>query len=204
LPEANYVATIYHGLPQELLKAGPGDGGYLAFIGRISPEKAPDAAIRIAGKAGMKLKIAAKIDNVDRAYFEEKIEPLLALPHVEYIGEINDSQKSDFLGNAAALLFPIAWPEPFGMAMIEAMACGTPVIAMRNGSVPEVVDEGKTGYIVESEEQAVAALQKLHALDRREVRRVFDKRFSARRMAEDYLSVYQQLIEKDQPKLMAV
>ncbi|MDB5395540.1 MAG: glycosyl transferase [Rhodospirillales bacterium] len=204
LPEANYVATIYHGLPGELLRAGPGDGGYLAFIGRISPEKAPDAAISIAAKAGMKLKIAAKIDNVDRAYFEEKIEPLLELPHVEFIGEINDAQKSEFLGKAAGLLFPIAWPEPFGIAMIEAMACGTPVIAMRNGSVPEVIDEGVTGYIVESEDEAVAAVKKLAVLDRKQVRRVFDRRFTARRMAEDYLSVYQRLIERDQPKLMAV
>jgi glycosyltransferase involved in cell wall biosynthesis len=205
LPNAHYVSTIYHGLPESLLTAGPGDGGYLAFIGRISPEKAPDAAIRIAAKAGWKIKIAAKIDNVDRAYYQEKIEPLMALPHVEYIGEINDGQKSEFLGNAAGLLFPIAWPEPFGIAMIEAMACGTPVIAMRNGSVPEVVDDGKTGFIVESEDQAVAAVHKLASLDRRTVRGIFETRFSARRMAEDYVSVYERLIAREErPLLRAV
>lgn len=203
LPGANYVSTIYHGLPEKLLTAGPG-GDYLAFIGRISPEKAPDAAIRIAAKAGMKIKIAAKIDNVDRLYYQEKIEHLMAMPHVEFIGEINDSQKSAFLGNAAGLLFPIAWPEPFGMAMIEAMACGTPVIAMRNGSVPEVVDDGVTGFIVDSEDEAVAAVARLPALDRARVRRTFETRFSARRMAEDYLEVYRELVADKRPRLMAV
>lgn len=204
LPDANYVGTIYHGLPEKLLQPGPGNGGYLAFIGRISPEKAPDAAIRIAGAAGMKLKIAAKIDKVDTAYFEDHIRPLLALPHVEFIGEISDAEKTEFLGNAAGLLFPIAWREPFGIAMIEAMACGTPVIAMRNGSVPEVIDEGITGFAVESESEAVAAVHQIPKLDRGQVRRTFEQRFSARRMAEDYLTVYDELIEVERPKLKVV
>jgi len=204
LPEANFIGTIYHGLPAKLLDQGPGDKGYLAFIGRISPEKGPDAAIRIAGEAGWKIKIAAKIDNADKAYFEKEIRHLFELPHVEYIGEINDDRKSEFLGNAAGLLFPIAWCEPFGLAMIEAMACGTPVIAMRNGSVPEVVDEGVTGFIVRSEAEAVAAVGKLSALDRNRVRRTFETRFSARRMAEDYVDIYQELIADRRPRLIAV
>ena len=204
LPEANYISTIHHGLPTELLRQGPGDGGYLAFIGRISPEKAPDAAIRIAGEAGWKIKIAAKIDNADKAYFEKEIKHLFDLPHVEYIGEINDGQKSEFLGNAAGLLFPIAWCEPFGLAMIEAMACGTPVIAMRNGSVPEVVDDGVTGFVVETEAEAVAAVGKLSTLDRNQVRRTFETRFSARRMAEDYVDIYRELIADKRPRLIAV
>jgi glycosyltransferase involved in cell wall biosynthesis len=204
LPEANFIATIHHGLPLNLLRQGPGDGGYLAFIGRISPEKAPDAAIRIAAAAGWEIKIAAKIDNADKIYFEEKIRHLFELPHVEYIGEINDDQKGEFLGNAAGLLFPIAWSEPFGLAMIEAMACGTPVIAMRNGSVPEVVEEGITGFVVESEEEAVAAISRLPELSRDVVRRTFERRFSARRMAEDYLEVYSELIEDRRPRLVAI
>jgi glycosyltransferase involved in cell wall biosynthesis len=199
LPEAHYVRTVYHGLPERLLLPSFGAGGYLAFLGRISPEKAPDAAIRIAGRAGMKLKIAAKIDRVDREYFVERIEPLLSLPHVEFIGEIGEHQKAEFLGNAAGLLFPIAWREPFGLSMIEAMACGTPVVAMRAGSVPEVVDEGITGFVVENEDQAVAAVRRLHSLDRARVRRVFEERFTARRMADDYLSVYRNLIARERP-----
>src|SRR5580700_1403558 len=149
LPEARYVATVYHGLPEQLLLPGDGAGGYLAFLGRISPEKAPDAAVRIAARAGMRLKIAAKIDRVDREYFATAVEPLLREPHVEYIGEIDEKAKSEFLGNAAGLLFPIDWSEPFGLSMIEAMACGTPVVATRRGSVPEVIDEGITGFIVD-------------------------------------------------------
>jgi glycosyltransferase involved in cell wall biosynthesis len=204
LPHANYVTTVHHGIPERLLLPGFGAGGYLAFLGRISPEKAPDAAIRIAQKAGMRLKIAAKVDRVDRDYFVERIEPLLCLPHVEYIGEIGDAAKSEFLGNAAGLLFPIAWPEPFGLSMIEAMACGTPVIAMRNGSVPEVIDEHVTGFIVDDEDQAVAAVRKLHSLDRARVRRVFEERFTARRMADDYLNVYRRLIARERPLKAAV
>src|SRR6516162_5288121 len=194
LPQARFIATIPHGLPERLLLPGSGADGYLAFLGRISPEKAPDRAIRIAMLAGMKLKIAAKIDRVDQEYFKEQIEPLLAQPHVEFVGEITEAQKTEFLGNAVGLLFPIAWREPFGLAMIEAMACGTPVIAMRNGSVPEVVDEGVTGFIVGSEEAAAAAAGRLHRLDRARIRGIFEERFTARRMAQDYVSLYQRLI----------
>jgi len=190
LPHANYVATIHHGLPQDLLTAGSGSGGYLAFLGRISPEKAPDAAIRIAAMAGMKLVIAAKVDKADRKYFEEKIEPLLAQPHVEYIGEINEHEKNDFLGNAAGLLFPIAWREPFGLVMIEAMACGTPVIAFRNGSVPEVLENGVTGYVADSEVAAARAAAQIGQLDRKRIRAEFERRFTAHRMAENYVKLY--------------
>jgi glycosyltransferase involved in cell wall biosynthesis len=204
LPHANYVATVLHGLPERLLLPSFGTGGYLAFIGRISPEKAPDAAIRIAAQAGMKLKIAAKVDAVDREYFTTRIEPLIKGPDIEYIGEISDAEKGDFLGNAAGLIFPIAWREPFGLAMIEAMACGTPVIAFRRGSVPEVIDDGVTGFIVEDEAQAAAAAQRLHRLDRARVRRVFEERFTARRMTEDYLNIYRRLIAREQPLRQAV
>jgi glycosyltransferase involved in cell wall biosynthesis len=204
LPHANYVATVHHGIPERLLTPGFGAGGYLAFIGRISPEKAPDAAVRIAAEAGMKLKIAAKVDAVDQEYFGAHIEPLLKRPDVEYIGEINDAEKSAFLGNAAGLIFPIAWREPFGLAMIEAMACGTPVIALRRGSVPEVIDHGVTGFIVDDEAQAAAAARRLHELDRARVRRVFDARFTVRRMAEDYLNIYRRLIAREQPLREAV
>ena len=204
LPQAHYVATVHHGLPERLLLPGFGAGGYLAFLGRISPEKAPDAAIRIAAKAGMKLRIAAKVDKVDQDYFAEHIEPLLAQPHVEFLGEISEGDKSEFLGNAAGLLFPIAWREPFGLVMIEAMACGTPVIAFRDGSVPEVIDEGVTGYVVDSEDQAAAAARQLHSLDRSRIRRTFEERFTGRRMAEDYLKVYRRLIARQRPLQEAV
>jgi glycosyltransferase involved in cell wall biosynthesis len=193
LPEAGFVATVYHGLPERLLLPGSGSGGYLAFLGRISPEKAPDLAIRIAARAGMRLKIAAKIDAVDREYFKAEIEPLLAQPHVEFIGEIGEHEKAEFLGNAAGLLFPIAWQEPFGLVMIEAMACGTPVIALRNGSVPEVVDDGITGFIVDDEATAASAAEQIDRLDRALIRTIFEQRFTARRMAEDYTRIYQDL-----------
>ncbi len=196
LPDANYVATIHHGIPERLLTPGSGAGGYLAFIGRISPEKAPDAAVRIAALAGMKLKIAAKVDAADREYFSTRIEPLLNGSNVEYLGEISDAEKSTFLGEAAGLIFPIAWHEPFGLAMIEAMACGTPVIAFRRGSVPEVVDHGVTGFIVDDEAQAAAVARRLPELDRARVRRIFEARFTARRMTEDYLNVYRRLIAR--------
>jgi glycosyltransferase involved in cell wall biosynthesis len=192
LPQAHYVATIHHGLPQQLLQKGPG-GDYLAFLGRISPEKAPDAAIRIAAKAGMPLKIAAKVDKADQEYFKTKIEPLLASADVEFIGEIGEHQKSDFLGNAAALLFPIVWREPFGLVMIEAMACGTPVIAFNNGSVPEVLENAVTGYIVDSESAAVEALRAVRAMNRDRIRAEFDRRFTAQRMAQNYLKLYARL-----------
>jgi glycosyltransferase involved in cell wall biosynthesis len=192
LPEANYVATIHHGLPQNSLQKGPG-GKYLAFLGRISPEKAPDAAIRIAARAGMPLKIAAKVDKVDQEYFKTKIEPLLAGADVEFIGEIGEHQKSEFLGNATALLFPIAWREPFGLVMIEAMACGTPVIAFNNGSVPEVLENGLTGHIVSSEDEAVAALRSVPSMSRDRIRAEFDRRFTAQHMAQNYLKLYARL-----------
>jgi glycosyltransferase involved in cell wall biosynthesis len=193
LPQANYVATIHHGLPQHLLAKGSGAGGYLAFLGRISPEKAPDAAIRIAAKAGMPLRIAAKIDRVDEEYFKTTIEPLLSLGQVEFIGEIGEHQKNDFLGNAAGLLFPIAWREPFGLVMIEAMACGTPVIAFENGSVPEVLEDGVTGFIVQDENQAVEAVRRIGTLDRDRIRAEFDRRFTAQHMAQNYLKLYSRL-----------
>jgi glycosyltransferase involved in cell wall biosynthesis len=191
VPGANFVATIHHGLPLDLhsFTANP-RGGYLAFLGRISPEKGVDRAIAIAQAAGLPLKIAAKVDKVDRDYFHERIEPLLSLPGVEYIGEIDERQKTRFLGEALALLFPVDWPEPFGLVLIEAMACGTPVLAFRRGSVPEVLEDGCTGVIVDSVEEAVAALPKALALDRRTVRRCFEQRFSASRMAKDYLALY--------------
>jgi glycosyltransferase involved in cell wall biosynthesis len=193
LPQANYVATVLHGLPQDLLARGAGGGGYLAFLGRISPEKAPDAAIRIAAKAGMKLKIAAKVDRADEQYFKTTIEPLLSQADVEFIGEIREDQKQQFLGDAAALLFPIAWREPFGLVMIEAMACGTPVIAFDNGSVPEVLEEGVTGFIVQNEEQATDAVKQIGALNRERIRAEFDRRFTAHRMAQNYLNLYARL-----------
>jgi len=189
LPHANYVATIHHGLPQHSLRKGPG-GGYLAFLGRISPEKAPDAAIRIAAQAGMPLRIAAKVDKVDGEYFKTKIEPLLSQADVEFIGEIGEQQKSEFLGNAAALLFPIAWREPFGLVMIESMACGTPVIAFRNGSVSEILENGVTGFIVTSEDEAAKAVRKIPCLDRGRIRAEFDHRFTAQHMAQNYLKLY--------------
>jgi glycosyltransferase involved in cell wall biosynthesis len=190
---------VHHGLPEHLLRPRGGAGGYLAFLGRISPEKAPDAAIRIAARAGMKLKIAAKVDKADEEYFHAEIEPLLAAPHVEFIGEIGEADKPAFLGGASGLLFPIAWREPFGLVMIEAMACGTPVVAMRNGSVPEVIEDGVTGFIVDDEESAAAAARQLHRLDRSMIRQVFERRFTARRMAEDYLRIYHGLIARRHP-----
>jgi glycosyltransferase involved in cell wall biosynthesis len=205
LPEANYVATVLHGLPQTLLAKGPGSGGYLAFLGRISPEKAPDAAIRIAAAAGIPLKIAAKVDRVDEEYFKTQVEPLLSLGQVEFIGEIREDQKQEFLGNAAGLLFPIAWREPFGLVMIEAMACGTPVIAVENGSVPEVLENGVTGFIVHSEQEAIDAVGRIGSLDRGRIRAEFDRRFTAHRMAQNYLNLYARLARARQlPTLTSV
>jgi glycosyltransferase involved in cell wall biosynthesis len=193
LPQAHYVGTVLHGLPKDLLKKGDGDGGYLAFLGRISPEKAPDAAIRIAAGSGMKIKMAAKVDKVDEAYYKGVVEPLLAHADIEFIGEIGEHQKSDFLGRAAALVFPIAWREPFGLVMIEAMACGTPVIAFNCGSVPEVLEDGLTGFIVENEEEAIRAVAKIGSLDRGRIRAEFDRRFTAHHMARNYLELYGRL-----------
>jgi len=194
---ANFVSTVLHGIPTDLhpLIVHP-RGGYVAFLGRIASEKRPDRAIAVARALGIPLKIAAKVDRVDEAYFRESIAPLLDAPGVEFIGEINERQKSDFLGEASALLFPIEWPEPFGLVMIEAMACGTPVLAFRAGSVPEIVDQGVTGLIVDSLEEAVAAMPRVLSLDRSAVRRRFETRFSAPRMAQDYVSVYEALLRR--------
>jgi glycosyltransferase involved in cell wall biosynthesis len=194
LPWLNWQATVHHGLPTDLLSLHPGPGRYLAFLGRISPEKRVDRAIEIARRVGMKLRIAAKVDNLDRAYFESCIAPLLREPGVEYVGEIGEGEKSDFLGGAAALLFPIDWPEPFGLVMIEAMACGTPIVAYQGGSVPEVIEEGVTGFMVEGIEDAVSATRRATSLSRRRCRERFETRFSAQRMAEDYLAVYRKLV----------
>jgi Glycosyltransferase len=196
MPPVNWAGTVYHGLPRNVLPftAKP-EEDYVAFLGRISPEKRPDRAIEIAGRAGVKLKIAAKIDNADREYWETVIEPMVReSPNVEFVGEISEQQKASFLGNARALLFPIDWPEPFGLVMIEAMACGTPVIAFRNGSVPEIIDHGVSGMIVEDISSAVSALKRLDELPRQNVRETFERRFTVERMAEDYLSIYQHLI----------
>jgi glycosyltransferase involved in cell wall biosynthesis len=195
LPHANFVATIHHGIPAELHRPSFEEGSYLAFLGRISPEKRPDRAIRIARAAGIPLKIAAKVDKADEDYFRNDILPLLDGPGVEFIGEINEREKTKFLGEAAAVLFPVDWPEPFGLVMIEAMACGTPVLAFRGGSVPEVIDVGVTGNVVETEEEAIAALPAILAYDRRAVRQRFEQRFTATRMAKDYVSTYRQLLK---------
>jgi glycosyltransferase involved in cell wall biosynthesis len=190
LADANWLATVHHGLPQDLYSFHDQPNQYLAFLGRISPEKRPDRAIEIARRANIPLKIAAKVDKNDFPYFEKTIKPLLAQPGVEYVGEIRDDEKEEFLGNALALLFPIDWPEPFGLVMIEAMACGTPVIANRSGSVPEVMSP-ETGYIVENVDEAVTAVGKVREFDRRKCRGTFEKRFTATRMAHDYLDLYE-------------
>src|ERR1051326_911882 len=194
LPHANFVATIQHGIPADLHRPSFEPGRYLAFLGRISPEKRPDRAIRIARAAGIPLKIAAKIDRVDEDYFRSEILPLIEGSTVEFIGEINEHEKTQFLGGAAALLFPVDWPEPFGLVMIEAMACGTPVLAFRCGSVPEVIEDGGTGKVVDSEEEAIAALPAILSYDRRAVRQRFEVRFTATRMADDYVSTYRHLL----------
>jgi glycosyltransferase involved in cell wall biosynthesis len=194
LPPVNWMATIAHGLPLDLLRFEPQPGSYLAFLGRISPEKRPDRAIEIARRTGSPLKIAAKVDRADHDYWQNVIEPLVsAYPLVEFVGEIGEHEKAEFLGNALALVFPIDWPEPFGLVMIEAMACGTPVIAFSCGSVPEVVDDGVSGFVVRNVDEAVEAVGRATGLDRRGVRAAFERRFSARRMAEDYLDVYARL-----------
>jgi glycosyltransferase involved in cell wall biosynthesis len=195
LPHANFVATIHHGIPADLHRPSFEQGNYLAFLGRVSPEKRPDRAIRIARAAGIPLKIAAKVDKVDEDYFRNDILPLIDGSAVEFIGEINEHEKTKFLGEAAALLFPVDWPEPFGLVMIEAMACGTPVLAFRCGSIPEVIEDGITGRIVDSEEEGVAALPGILSYDRRVVRRRFEERFTATRMAKDYVSAYRRLLK---------
>ena len=194
-PCANWQGTIYHGLPQDLFRFHPEPGNYLAFLGRASPEKRVDRAIEIAKGVGMPLKIAAKVDRADRRYFKREIEPLLKDPHIEWLGEISDKDKDEFLGNAYALLFPIDWPEPFGLVMIESMACGTPVIAYACGSVPEVMDDGVTGFVVNDIEQAVEATRRVRDLSRAKCREIFEKRFAASRMANDYINVYTRLAD---------
>ncbi len=192
---ANWLATVYHGLPPDLYRLQPAPGKYLAFLGRISPEKRVDRAVEIARRLDLPLKVAAKVSAADQDYYEQKIKPLFADPRVEFVGEIGEKDKQEFLGNAAALLFPIDWPEPFGLVMIEAMACGTPVIAFRRGSIPEVMKDGVSGFVVDSVEQAVAVTPRALEIPRARVRSYFDSRFLAERMARDYLAVYEALCE---------
>ena len=200
-PCANWQGTIYHGLPHDLFRFHPAAGEYLAFLGRASSEKRVDRAIEIAKRVGMPLKIAAKVDRADRRYFKREIEPMLNDPHIEWVGEISDKDKDAFLGNAYALLFPIDWPEPFGLVMIEAMACGTPVVAYKGGSVSEVMEDGVTGFIVHEIEQAVEAVGRVRDLSRARCREVFEKRFTASRMASAYVNVYKRLIDSDVEKV---
>lgn len=199
---ANWVANIYHGIPKGLFTPRVEPGKYLVMVGRISPEKRVDRAIRIALRAGMPLKIAAKVDKPDREYFAQVIEPILREPSIEFLGEISEPEKNELLGHAYAMLFPIGWPEPFGLAMIESMACGTPVIGYPFGSVPEVIDEGQTGFIVQDEDEAIKALEKVEGMNRLLCRRVFDQRFSSDRMAREYLGVYSYLCEPESTSRM--
>ncbi len=201
VPWANWIGTVHHGLPERLLTPLGSSEGYLAFLGRIAPEKRPDLAIRLAERSGLPLKIAAKVDKADEEYFEAVIRPMLARPHVEFIGEIDEIEKRAFLGKAAALLFPIDWPEPFGLVTIEAMACGTPVVAYRRGAVPEVIEDGVTGFVVQDEEEALAAIARVGTLDRRRIRAEFERRFTSRRMTLDYLAHYRQLTAPPLPSL---
>jgi len=198
LRNANWLGTVYHGLPRDLLPFRPNPDGYLAFLGRISPEKGPDFAIEIAARSRMPLKIAAKVDRADQAYWQAKIRPMVERnPDVDFVGEIGEGDKASFLGGATALLFPVDWPEPFGLAMIEAMACGTPVIAYRRGSVPEIVEENVSGFVVDTLEEAVAAVRRIGDLNRVNVRAEFERRFTAERMAHDYVRIYRQLLAAD-------
>lgn len=194
---ANWQATVLHGMPRQSLSFSEGNGGYLAFLGRVSPEKGLDQAIKIASRSGMRLKVAAKIDPADRVYHEKQIKPLLKSQFVEFIGEIGNDEKNEFLGNAAALLFPINWPEPFGLVMIEALACGTPVIAYASGSVPEIIENGTVGFIVKDVDAAVDAVNRLSDIDRRRCRKHFERHFTDERMARDYLTIYQRLLREE-------
>jgi glycosyltransferase involved in cell wall biosynthesis len=204
MPWANWSGTVPHGLPRTLHRAGNGNGGYLAFLGRICPEKAPDRAIEIARRARLPLQIAAKVDVVDQEYYDSKIVPLLRDPSIDFIGEIGEADKAEFLGNAVALLFPIDWPEPFGLVLIEAMANGTPVIAFGHGSVPEIIEEGVTGFIVDDIEGAVAAVPLALRLDRRAIRERFEERFTTERMAGDYLALYRRALSRHSAPLRLV
>jgi glycosyltransferase involved in cell wall biosynthesis len=196
LPGLNWCATIYHGMPSNALKTCYEPDKYLAFLGRITPEKGPEVAIRLAKASGFPLRIAAKIPRAENHYFREKIEPLIDGEDIEFVGEVNEAEKQEFLGKAAGLLFPIDWPEPFGLVMIEAMACGTPVIATRCGSVPEVVTDGVSGFVVNSEEEALAAIERIPSLGRRQVRAEFERRFTSRRMAQEYEALYAKLAQE--------
>lgn len=196
VPHADWKGTVYHGLPDDLYHLHRDPKPYLAFVGRMSREKRPDRAIKIALASGIELKFAAKVDPADREYFKRYLEPLLDEPGIEFVGEINDEQKNDFLGNALALLFPIDWPEPFGLTMIEALACGTPVVAWPCGSVPEVIEHGKTGFICRTVSEAVAAVYRIGELSREHCRRTFEERYSACRMAQDYVRIYRRLVQE--------
>lgn len=195
MPWARWIATVHHGLPENLYTPGDGKGGYLAFLGRVSPEKGLARAIRIARVAGMPLRVAAKVDPADQVYFDRNIRPLLKDPQIDFLGEIGEDQKSEFLGNAAAVLFPIQWPEPFGLVMIESLACGTPVIAFPAGSVPEILENGVTGFVVDTVKAAAQAVERIPTISRTRCREVFQTRFSARRMCDDYIRVYEQVAE---------
>jgi glycosyltransferase involved in cell wall biosynthesis len=203
LPHANWIDTVYHGFPIDALPFHPGPGSYLAFLGRVSPEKRVDRAIAIAQACDMPIRIAAKVDPVDAEYYDREIKPLLNDPRVEFIGEIGETDKGEFLGNASALLFPIDWPEPFGLVMIEALACGTPVIAFNRASVPEILEDGVNAFIVDTLEDAIAATRRVHLLDRRACRRTFERRFNVTRMAEQYLEVFERVIAHRRPVVAA-
>jgi len=201
LPMANWIGTVHHGLPINLYKKGDGRRNYVAFLGRISPEKRVDRAIEIAKRANLEIKIGAKVDKADQLYYEKEIKDLLTQPHVEYLGEIGEEQKASLLQGAIALLFPIDWREPFGMVTIEALACGTPVIAFNHGSVPEIIEDGKTGYIVESIDEAVKALQAIHRISRADCRRHFENRFSASIMANKYVQLYEKVLHSERKQV---
>ena len=191
---ANWHATVYHGLPRDLYGLHPNSGDYLAFLGRIAPEKRPDHAIELAKRVGIPLRIAAKVDPADQEYFRTEIEPLLSHPLIDYIGEITDAEKQDFLGHAMALVCPYDWPEPFGLVLIEALACGTPVLAYRRGSIPEIIDDLSTGFVCEGLDEMTAAIKGIPEIDRRQCRQTFEQRFTVERMAQNYLQVYEQVL----------
>jgi len=197
LPGANWQGTVHHGLPRDLYTYHPVPGKYLAFLGRLSPEKRPDHAIEIAKRTGLPLRIAAKVDAADRNYFEAEIEPLMSHPLVEYVGEITDEEKNDFLGDALALVCPYDWPEPFGLVLIEALSCGTPVVAYRRGSIPEILDNGRTGFICETLDEMVSAVRQLSTINREDCRQSFEDRFTSERMALDYLNIYRQMVGEE-------
>ena len=202
LPMANWIGTVHHGLPLNLYKKGEGKGNYVVFVGRISPEKRVDRAIEIAKRANLKIKIAAKIDKADQVYYEKEIKHLFTEPHVEFLGEVDENQKAELLEDAFAMLFPIDWREPFGIVTIEALACGTPIIAFNHGSVPEIIEPGKTGYIVESVSEAVTALQKTDKISRDDCRQSFENRFSATIMVKKYVQLYEKLLHPEKKQLI--